>query len=542
MEIKLLNASLPQRAFSAKQVLTHEAKVAAIKNIEMYALMKSAGQAVFHHMMKKYFKNETKNDLDKVSDTQKLLVVCGKGNNGGDGFVIARLAVQAGFQVSVLLTAKPEKLSGDVLRAYQAYINAKKAENELIIFDHKTADVETVKNFQGKLIIDALFGIGFKGRLPNSLLTLVTSINQHMAKVISVDVPSGLCATTGVVDNTAIIANSTVTFIAIKTGLVTGQAINHVGQVYFADLALGKIFTEQVSTNVTIYGNDIFTLLPKRKASSHKGNIGLLLAVGGGEGFAGAIRLSAEASLRSGAALVSVCCHKNNRTLVFNGRPEFMLAPCCAEQLAGSMTLNKAKAYVLGPGLGQSAWSKALFDLVIAQKKLCVVDADGLRLLAKAYQQNLLTDKIKSNRWVLTPHPGEAANLLNCTVKEIERDRFSAVKIIAQQYQCVCLLKGAGSLISDGQQVWLNTTGNSGMASGGMGDVLSGIIAALIMQENSPENREQQQVLTDFAKLTALAVYIHGKAADIIAQKHGKIGMLASDLLPIIRQLINKTF
>jgi len=542
MEIKLLSASLPQAAFSAKQVLANEAEVAAIKNIEMYALMESAGQAVFDHMMNKYFKNETQNDLDKISHTRKLLVICGKGNNGGDGFVIARLAVQAGFQVSVLLTAKPEELSGDALRAYQAYINVNKAENSLIIFDHKTANVETVTNFQGKLIVDALFGIGFKGSLPESLVNLVTTVNQHVAKVISIDAPSGLCATTGVVESTAIIAHSTVTFIAIKTGLVTGQAINHVGGIYFADLALGKVFTEQVSTHVTIYGNDIFAALPKRKASSHKGNIGLLLAVGGGEDFAGAIRLSAEASLRSGAALVSICCHKNNRALVFNGRPELMLAPCCAEQLSGSMTLSKAKAYVLGPGLGQVEWSKALFYLVLAQNKLCVVDADGLRLLAQAYQQSLLMDKIKSNRWVLTPHPGEAAALLNCSVEEIERDRFSAVKKIAQQYQCVCLLKGAGSLICDGKDIWVNTTGNSGMASGGMGDVLSGIIAALLIQENLPEQRDEQLARTDLARITALAVYIHGKAADIIAQKHGKIGMLASDLLPIIWQLINNKF
>ncbi|MBA6397237.1 NAD(P)H-hydrate dehydratase [Colwellia sp. BRX10-4] len=540
MEIKLLNASLPQAAFSAKQVLANEAKVAAIENIEMYSLMKNAGQAVFQHIKQKYLQNE--NDIGQKIATQRLLVICGKGNNGGDGFVIARLAVQAGFKVSVLLTAKPEELSSDALRAYQAYMNVNKVENSLIIFDQKTANVDMVANFQGKLIIDALFGIGFKGRLPETLVILVATINQHLAKVISVDVPSGLCATTGVVENTAIIANSTVTFIALKCGLVTGQAINHVGGIYFADLALGHAFTEQVNTNITVFGNEVFMALPKRKASSHKGNIGLLLAVGGGEGFAGAIRLSAEASLRSGAALVSICCHKNNRALVFNGRPELMLAPSCAEQLLGSMTLSKAKAYVLGPGLGQNEWSQALFDLVLAQKKLCVIDADGLSLLAQAYQQNLLTDKIKSNRWVLTPHPGEAAALLNCTVTEIERDRFSAVKKIAQQYQCVSVLKGAGSLISDGQQVWVNTTGNSGMASGGMGDVLSGIIAALLMQKSSPKKEEELQVRTDFAKLTALAVYIHGKAADIIAQKHGKIGMLASDLLPIIRQLINNKF
>jgi NAD(P)H-hydrate epimerase len=264
------------------------------------------------------------------------------------------------------------------------------------------------------------------------------------------------------------------------------------------------------------------------------------MAFGGGAGFAGAIRLSGEAALRSGAALVSVCCHQNNQALVFNGRAELMLAPSCAEQLVNHGGFYKAKIYVLGPGLGQNEWGKALFTLVLAQGKPCVIDADGLRLLAQSYYQGDLVEYLNHNEWILTPHLGEAAALLNCTIAELERDRFSAVKKIAQQYNSVCVLKGAGSLISDGQQVWLNTSGNSGMASGGMGDVLSGIIAALVMQKNVAKEMNHKQKLSCYAKVTALAVYLHGQAADFIAQKHGKIGMLASDLLPIIQQLINK--
>ena len=258
--------------------------------------------------------------------------------------------------------------------------------------------------------------------------------------------------------------------------------------------------------------------LPQRKPASHKGDIGLLLAVGGGEGLPGAIRLASEAALRSGAALVSVCCAQQNQALVFNGRPELMLAPNTAELLIQTKVFNKANALLLGPGLGRSHWAEALFSLVNndlkAQRRIQVVDADGLYFLAKQ-------PDVHSQR-VITPHSKEAAMLLNCTINDIEQDRFAAVEQLVQKYGGICVLKGAGSLVCNGQQTWINTSGNAGMASGGMGDVLSGIIAALSLQ------------ITDLFTAVKLAVYIHGKAADIVAQQQGQYGMLASDLfLPL---------
>jgi hydroxyethylthiazole kinase-like uncharacterized protein yjeF len=538
MNVKILAASLPQAAFSAKQVLNNEEKVAKKQKIEMYSLMKSAGEVTFQHIQQTYL---LKYNLEKeYLFKPKILVICGKGNNGGDGFVLASLAAQEGFQVTVLLTLPTEELSGNALSAYQHYTVINKAKDALVLFDQQSCNVETVVNFQGALIVDAIFGIGFKGNLPPSIVTLVKAINQHLAPVVSVDVPSGLCATTGYVESSAVVAKSTVTFIALKSGLLTGQAMNHVGQLYFADLDLGCEFSAQISNEASVLGESVLQYLPTRVASSHKGNIGLCMVIGGEKGFAGAIRLSAEAALRSGAALVSVCCHQANQAFVFNGRPELMLAPTCAEKLSTNDAFINAKIYVLGPGLGQNNWGMALFNLVLAQHKPCVIDADGLRLLASDYYQGQLGEYLKNNDWILTPHPGEAAALLDCTVAEIERDRFSAVKKIARQYNCVCVLKGSGSLISDGQHAWINTTGNSGMASGGMGDVLSGIIAAVVMQKNMVKGWSKKQKTINYAQLTALAVYIHGKAGDFIAQKHGKIGMLASDLLPIIQQLINK--
>lgn len=538
MNIKLLNASLPQPAFSAKQVLSNEAKVAHGQNVAMFSLMKSAGMATFELIQQLY--SPLLNQTNKCTKKQEILVLCGKGNNGGDGFIVATLACQQGFNVTVILTVPLEKLSGDALRACQNYQAQTKDCNNLQVLGEDNCNPESVTQFQGALIVDALFGIGFKGSLPSDIAQIVTAINQHPAKVVSVDVPSGVCATTGHVANCAVHADNTITFIALKSGLITGAAVNFVGELYLAPLAIGSVFSQQVKNEISVPGAAILTELPFRAANSHKGSIGLLMAIGGNKGFAGAIRLSAEAALRSGASLVSVCCHQHNQPLVFNGRPELMLVPSKADVLAIHPAFNKAKIYVLGPGLGDNDWAKTLFHLVLAQDKPCVIDADGLRLLAKDYFRGLLTQHIKHNQWILTPHPGEAAALLNCTIADIEQDRFSAVLKIAQQYQCVCVLKGAGSLISDGQHTWLNNSGNSGMATGGMGDVLSGIIAALVMQKSICKTATAQQKLDDKAKLTALAVYIHGKAADFIAQRHGKIGMLASDLLPIVQQLINK--
>jgi NAD(P)H-hydrate epimerase len=353
--------------------------------------------------------------------------------------------------------------------------------------------------------------------------------------VLSIDIPSGLCATTGsVIEGNAIIANVTVTFIVFKQGLLTGQAANYIGELILADIELGHVFTQLVPSG--IYYQQYYPtlnrggLLPERLKTSHKGNIGQILALGGGTGTPGAIRLASEAALRSGAALVAVCCQKENQALVFNGRPELMLAPSEAKQLVNSSAMKKAKVLLLGPGLGQTKWSKNLFNLVISEvvenkDRWLVLDADGLTLLS---QTKVSQTELYCSHWILTPHPKEAAILLGCDVTCIEADRFSAVQSIAKKYGGICILKGAGSLISNGNQIVINSTGNAGMASGGMGDVLSGIVAALVLQTN------------DYFAAACLAAYIHGAAGDIIADSNGQRGMLASDLFVPLQKLVSK--
>lgn len=498
-----LAASLPQAVYSAKQLLDYEQQIAASQGIELFQLMSMAGQAVFDHIVKHHV------------DTKYLLILAGKGNNGGDGFIIAALALKAGYAVDLVLSCSPEQLKGDALQAYQEFKQLPIDNgNTYSITDFLAHDYSYHQNL---VIIDSLFGIGFNGALPEGILPLVEQINQQTVPVISVDLPSGLNATTGAIENLAIKATETISFIAFKQGLLTGQAANAIGKLYLADLTIGEAFQQQVTSQYFIQGKANLPVMPVRYACVHKGDIGMVLAVGGGEGMPGAIRLASEASLRMGAGLVAVACHQNNQVMVFNGRPELMLAPTSAQKLTNSHQLTKAKVLLLGPGLGQDTWAQELFSLILQQPKRIVLDADGLNLLAqlpKVEQQ-----AFKRDNWVLTPHPLEAARLLNISVKQVAADRFSAVKTIAQRFGGICLLKGAGTLISDGQQVWINTSGNPGMASGGMGDVLAGMIAACLLQFNSP------------LEAVRYACFIHGYTADKLVKKSGQLGLLAGDVV-----------
>ncbi|ALO33533.1 hypothetical protein CMT41_01460 [Colwellia sp. MT41] len=513
--------------YSAEQVLNHEARIALSQDIASYDLMNSAGAAVFTQLLKSWPKAE------------HILVLCGKGNNGGDGFIVAQLAHKKNIKLSVLLSCAVSQLKADALLAYQAMIAA----GAVLLIDkveerNNAKSLACIDSFTGEVIVDALFGIGFTGQLKPSLQRLVLSINHHTAKVISIDLPSGLCATTGQVhganrDIQAIIADVTLTFIVYKQGLLTGKAANFVGTLLLAPLALNNAFTRRVKTNHYYSQYKQPLNLAKRLPASHKGISGLLLAVGGGLGMPGAIRLASEAALRCGAGLVAVSCHASNQAIIMYGRPELMLAPTTAELLDNSAPLHQAKTYLIGPGLGHDNEAEQLFTLLCATsqatKKNIILDADALIWLSKTKLSNTRLSKMKQHyhHWVLTPHPKEAAALLHCDIASIEADRFAAVSAIAKQYGGVCLLKGAGSLISDGEQIVINNSGNAGMASGGMGDVLSGIISALVLQSD------------DVFSATCLAAYIHGAAADIIANNNGQRGLLASDLFVPLQHLLN---
>jgi NAD(P)H-hydrate epimerase len=519
MLCKKVAESLPQQAYQAKQVQQNEAIIAEKAGIEMYALMQAAGNAVFSCVQQHV-------SLANYQRKPAMLILCGKGNNGGDGYVVASAAAKNGWQVNVCILAKETDIKGDAKLAFQAMqhdasiaisfiTNAAELTNYwLTSVQHSTFDV----------LIDGLLGTGFSGELSPLFSSAISFCNDYTktneTTVFSIDIPSGLCANTGNVHSVAINANFTVTFIAVKQGLLTAQAADHVGVLYLAGLDINQHFQRDISSQINVQGPNALPKLFARKRTLHKGNVGLLLCIGGNIGMPGAIRLASEAALRCGAALVAVTTQHENQTMLLSGRPELMLAGYCAETVKQASAFNKAKILLIGPGLGRDSWAEQLVNLVCQQSKITVVDADAFYFVAK--------HKLYKSNWILTPHPGEAAMLLNCSVSEIEADRFAAVRNITKQYGGICVLKGAGSLLCDGEQIWINTSGNPGMASGGMGDVLSGIIAALLMQMPDPFSAVR------------LAVYLHGLAADNVALQNGERGMLASDLFPILHKLVNE--
>jgi len=485
--------SLPNKLYSVEQVRAMDRMAIEDYAIPGIDLMRKAGAVVFDEIQRHYA-------------SKSIVVLCGAGNNAGDGYVIAQLAKQQGINVVVYYVSDPNCLKGDAATAYQDYVDQ---DGLVVAFDNSL-------ELKDCIVVDALLGTGIGRNVSGVYADAIYLINQNAETVISVDVPSGLNTDTGEVMGCAVQANLTVSFIGLKQGMFTGFAADYCGQVVFSDLKLPDIIVNSFKETAQFVMRPI---LKKRNRCSHKGNYGHVLVVGGDLGFSGAIKLAAEAALRIGAGLVSVATHVSHAQSINMTRPELM-----CHGVEGSQDLlpllNKATVIVIGPGLGQSPWAIELLKCVVKTDKPLVVDADALNILANKQQYR--------DNWVLTPHPGEAARLLSCTTQGIANNRFLAISQLQKRYGGVVVLKGAGTLINDSKTLTVSTTGNPGMATGGMGDVLAGMIAGLIAQQSS-----LSQAAVD-------AVYLHGEAADLSSETEGEIGLLASDLMPLIRRLINR--
>ncbi|HEY9131435.1 MAG TPA: NAD(P)H-hydrate dehydratase [Dyella sp.] len=438
---------------------------------------------------------------------RRIVVYAGPGNNGGDGFLLAALAHEAGMQAEVFAIGGPSQ--GDAAQARAACIGA-----QVPVVDDDTPPL--VK--EADVIVDALYGTGLRRPPQGGVAALIERINASGIPVLALDVPSGLDADTGQCPGAAIRASVTVSFIAAKRGLHTGKAVAHVGQLELDALGLPDALWASMppfASVLTPHG------LPPRPRDAHKGNNGHVLAIGGDRGTAGAIRLCGEAALRAGAGLVSVATQAENIVALNSGRPELM-----AHAVDGPQTLEpllqKAGVLAVGPGLGQAAWGHALWLTALDAGKPLVLDADGLNLLTKEPRRF-------DAQTVITPHPGEASRLLAVSTQAIEADRYAAVAELARRYNVVAVLKGAGSLMAapDGRLA-VCPWGNPGMATGGMGDVLTGVIAALLAQGLSAW------------EAACLGVGLHARAGDAAVAGDGERGLLASDLLVPLRRLLNE--
>lgn len=479
--------------YSTAQIRSAEGLAIERLGIPGRELMRRAGAALFRHIRQRW------------PESGELTVFCGAGNNGGDGYEIARLAIEAGYRVVLYGLADPERLPDDALSAYRDFLQAGGCVSEF----------EPGRSAIPGIVVDALFGIGLSRPVAAAYLPAIASINAAAGPVVAVDVPSGLQADTGCIMGDAVAADLTVTFIGLKQGLFTGTAADCRGEVVCDNLQIGEVLEKLEPACRLLTGVG----LAKRPRSAHKGQFGHVLLIGGNQGYSGAIRLAAEAALRAGAGLVSVATRAAHSGLVNIARPELM---CRAAEQADDLDelLEKATVVVIGPGLGRDAWAQAMFDRALAAGKPSVVDADGLNLLALR--------NCRRDDWVLTPHPGEATRLLNCDTRQVGTDRFAAVSALQQRYGGVALLKGAGTLIGDGSGCYVVAAGNPGMASGGMGDVLAGLIGGLIAQGFPLD------------KAALAGAQVHAAAADSLAAEFGERGLLAGDLPPRIRELLNK--
>jgi NAD(P)H-hydrate epimerase len=483
--------------YSTQQVRNGEQQAAASKGLEMYSLMERAGQAVFAIGMAQY------------PSSGHWLVCCGSGNNGGDGYIVASLAKSVGIYVTVWQVGDPKSLQGDALIAYQHWRS----------HGGDVLPPETRVPEQVDVIIDALLGTGLKGPVRAGMSSLVEVLNRCTKPVIAVDIPSGLCSDTGTVMGCAVKAEHTVSFIGLKQGLVTGKAREYVGELHFAGLGVEDAFDHQNHPTVNaIHVKSLSHILPRRDASSHKTSHGKVLLLGGNEGMGGAMILTAMATAKCGTGMTSVLCHPYNVTPLLVSIPEVMSA-CWDKENALERRLEWCHVFAIGPGLGRDERAYQIYQSVHMQDKPKVVDADALYFL----MQQPHKDELR----VMTPHPGEAANLLQTTVDEVEADRYAAIQALQHRYGGVVVLKGAGTLVYDGQDIYVCLAGNPGMASAGMGDVLTGVITSFIAQG---------MTLTEAAKL---GVLIHSMAADQNAKAFGERGLLASDLLPHLRNLVN---
>ena len=452
-----------------------------------------------------------------------VVVLAGKGNNGGDGYVMARHLHNRGWQVITLVLAERAAIGGDAsvnLRALQACGGAVQ-----FCPEGRSLDL-ALENLNAGVIIDALFGTGLSSPIQGHHARAIDWINASVLPVFSVDIPSGIDATTGRVLGRAVKAEETVTFAVAKIGQVLTPGCLHAGRLHVVDIGIPPKVTDAERAVVFVEAAEAGALFPARPFAGHKGTFGHLLVVAGSVGKSGAAAMTADGALRAGAGLVTVACPAGIHDILETKLTEAMTVSL--PDASGSLDLRayddikglwlQKKALVLGPGLGMSEGVSALAGCIVRDCPLpLVIDADGINVL---YDQKDLLSSRPVGTTVLTPHPGEMSRLTGVTVGEIESDRVGVAGEFAKKYGVILVLKGARTVISspDGE-IFINSTGNPGLATGGMGDVLTGVIAGLMAQGLSPLDA------------SVLGVFWHGRAADDLGQVQGNAGMTATDLL-----------
>jgi hydroxyethylthiazole kinase-like uncharacterized protein yjeF len=493
----------PKRLFSVARIRQIEQAVMENNHVSGEELMQRAGQTALE-VVSNFF-----------AETTSVIIFCGGGNNGGDGYVLAKLAHEASIAVTVVALKPVDELPPIAKKA------AKACEELGIAIESFVDDGRHLEIADYDLIVDAILGIGLQQEVTGAARSAIELINQVCpdVPVLSLDVPSGVDADTGEVLGDAVEADLVLTFIAGKPGLFTGDAVNYCRQVLCGDLGLEDWLTQyDCQAECMHYASLAETFLLPRRAGAHKGYFGHVLIVGGDLGMPGAAILAGEACLRSGAGLVTVATQPQHVPAVVARAPELM-ARGVTQATDLIPLIDKADVIAVGPGLSDSEWSQDLFYALTYIDKPLIVDAGALTLLERQPQHN--------PHWILTPHPGEAARLMNTTVDEVQGDRFGAVEQLQQQYGGIVILKGAGTLIkSEDLVTQVCMSSMPSLATAGTGDVLTGVVASLVAQR--------------FPTMIAamLGVLVHTEAGRLAGQE-GERGTRATDLMDGLRQAVN---
>jgi NAD(P)H-hydrate epimerase len=490
--------ALPVLLYSSAQVRALDAHAIEVLGIPGYTLMKRAGESALRHLRSRW------------PMAHRIAIVCGGGNNGGDGYVLARFAQAAGLTVTTLAASDPGGLGGAARQAFEDYRSSGARAQPFAAPPLRDCEI----------VVDALLGIGLHGAVRSGYAQVIHAINQCGRPVYALDVPSGLDSDAGVPLGEAVRADCTVTFVGLKTGLLVGDGPEYSGTVFFDDLELTPPPGEFLPRLTRIIEGEIPAALPRRRRGAHKGDFGRVLIVGSGSGMPGATRLAGESCLRVGAGLTTVAAAPENVAAITAGRPELICLALTEPRALVEEALARADVVAIGPGLGRSPWARAALDMVLSADKPLVVDADALNLLAEA-------DAPARADWILTPHPGEAARLLGTTTQEVQNDRLTALDRLLARYGGTIVLKGAGTLVgATGRTPGVCERGNPGMASAGTGDVLTGAIAGILAQCHDPWVAARVGVLA------------HAMAGDAAARR-GERGVLASDVARELHHAVN---
>ena len=492
-------------AQASRDIDAHAIAALTPAGVDGFALMQRAAQAAFNCLLRHF------------PDAGSVSVLCGKGNNAGDAYLVAQCAHAIGIKVQLLAVVAPQSLQGDALRAYQ---QAQAAGVEVLAYD--------AQPLSGDVVVDGLLGTGLNGAPRAPFDEAIQHVNEAGKPVLSIDIPSGVSADTGAVFDQAVRASVTMSFITRKVGLYTGAGVSYAGEREYDDLGVASEFYCADAIPRLYWQPDMLTQLDPNTYKHRQGHV---VVAGGDLNMPGAVVLATSGVLRVGAGMVTALTHGEHVSTIVGYTPEVMVQAFSQEtpEQAEEATriadlLQRADVVVLGPGLGRTAWSQTLYQLAEAANKPTVLDADGLYWLARngVWRGGPLT---------ITPHIAEAARLLQLEAAAVQANRLGCARQLAQQFGAQGVLKGAGSVVFDatGERLCICAHGNPGMASAGMGDVLSGIVGGLLAQVSPGQDV--------FAGLAA-GVALHSAAGDEAAQKVGQRSLIASDLLSVLPRLV----